>query len=88
MERFHIVLVKLKNGNFKTRDFSPLIERVLAGVGWVEAVTIDSHPRSSFIVVSLVCPNHIFIDSAALGMVVHGGSRNASDMSRFKLMSQ
>ena len=22
----------LKNGNFKTRDFSPLIERVLAGV--------------------------------------------------------
>ena len=24
---------KLKNYNFKTRDFSPLIERVLAGVG-------------------------------------------------------
>ena len=23
---------KLKNGSFKTRDFSPLIERVLAGV--------------------------------------------------------
>ena len=23
---------KLKNGDFKTRDFSPLIERVLAGV--------------------------------------------------------
>ena len=33
-------------------------------------------------------PNYIFIDSAAPGMVVHGGSRNASDMSRFKLMSQ
>ena len=41
-----------------------------------------------FIVVSLVGPIHIFIDSAAPGMVVHGGSRNASDMSRFKLMSQ
>ena len=25
-------LIALKNGNFKTRDFSPLIERVLAGV--------------------------------------------------------
>lgn len=54
----------------------------------MEAVTIDGHPRSSFIVVLLVRPNHIFIDSAAPGMVVHGGSRNASDMSRFKLMSQ
>ena len=82
------IIFKLKNDNFKTQDFSPLIERVLAGVGQVEAVTIDGHPRSSFIVVSLVCPNHIFIDSAAPGMVVHGGSRNASDMSRFKLMSQ
>ena len=29
---FFIIIVKLKNGNFKTRDFSPLIERVLAGV--------------------------------------------------------
>ena len=26
------LIFKLKNGNFKTRDFSPLIERVLAGV--------------------------------------------------------
>ena len=26
------VIFKLKNDNFKTRDFSPLIERVLAGV--------------------------------------------------------
>ena len=26
---------KLKNGDFKTRDFSPLIERVLAGVFYV-----------------------------------------------------
>ena len=25
-------MCKLKNDNFKTRDFSPLIERVLAGV--------------------------------------------------------
>ena len=25
-------LFKVKNGNFKTRDFSPLIERVLAGM--------------------------------------------------------
>ena len=27
------VIFQLKNDNFKTRDFSPLIERVLAGVG-------------------------------------------------------
>ena len=27
-----IIIFKLKNGNLKTRDFSPLIERVLAGV--------------------------------------------------------
>ena len=27
-----IKCLKFKNGNFKTRDFSPLIERVLAGV--------------------------------------------------------
>ena len=29
---FFIIIFQLKNGNFKTRDFSPLIERVLAGV--------------------------------------------------------
>ena len=29
---FFIIIFKLKNCNFKTRDFSPLIERVLAGV--------------------------------------------------------
>ena len=29
---FFIIIFKLKNGNFKTRNFSPLIERVLAGV--------------------------------------------------------
>ena len=29
---FFIIIFKLKNGNFKTRDFSPLIGRVLAGV--------------------------------------------------------
>ena len=29
---FFILIFKFKNGNFKTRDFSPLIERVLAGV--------------------------------------------------------
>jgi len=28
------IIFKLKNDNFKTRDFSPLIERVLAGVQW------------------------------------------------------
>ena len=26
------IIVKLKNDDFETRDFSPLIERVLAGV--------------------------------------------------------
>ena len=29
---FFIIFFKLKNGNYKTRDFSPLIEKVLAGV--------------------------------------------------------
>ena len=29
---FFVIIFKLKNGNFKTQDFSPLIERVLAGV--------------------------------------------------------
>ena len=29
---FFIIIFKLKNCKFKTRDFSPLIERVLAGV--------------------------------------------------------
>ena len=29
---FFIIIFKLKNANFKTLDFSPLIERVLAGV--------------------------------------------------------
>ena len=30
--QFFKIIFKLKNYNFKTRDFSPLIERVLAGV--------------------------------------------------------
>ena len=29
---FFIIIFQLKNGNFKTRDFSPLRKRVLAGV--------------------------------------------------------
>ena len=29
---FFTIIFKLKNDNFKTLDFSPLIERVLAGV--------------------------------------------------------
>ena len=33
---FFIIIFKLKNGNFKTRDFSPLIERVLAGVSYLQ----------------------------------------------------
>jgi len=36
---FFIIIFKLKNGNFKTRDFSPLIERVLAGVDYIEVPT-------------------------------------------------
>ena len=32
---FFIIIFKLKNGNFKTRDFSALIERVLAGVNGI-----------------------------------------------------
>ena len=33
------IIFKLKNDNFKTRDFSPLIERALAGVN---AVSVQS----------------------------------------------
>ena len=29
------IIFKLRNNNFKTRDFSPLIERVLAGVFYI-----------------------------------------------------
>ena len=29
---FFIIIFKLKSGNFKTRDFSPLVEKVLASV--------------------------------------------------------
>ena len=32
---FFTIIFKLKNDNFKTRDFSPLIETVLAGVQWL-----------------------------------------------------
>ena len=35
---FFMIIFKLENGNFKTRDFSPLIERVLAGVGFLKIV--------------------------------------------------
>ena len=34
------IIFKLKNDNFKTRDFSPLIERVLAGVNQLICVDI------------------------------------------------
>ena len=32
LDNFSSSIFKLKNGNFKTRDFSPLIEGVLASV--------------------------------------------------------
>ena len=32
MKFIETLIFKFKNGDFKTRDFSPLIERVLAGV--------------------------------------------------------
>ena len=35
------VIFKLKNDNFKTRDFSPLIERVLAGVAYYSMVVVE-----------------------------------------------
>ena len=36
------IICKLKNDNFKTRDFSPLIERVLAGV-WKDPPIMIGH---------------------------------------------
>ena len=51
------IIFKLKNDNFKTRDFSPLIERVLAGVAKVSgsgqssnsgpALAIPKQPKAS-----------------------------------------
>ena len=41
---FFIIIFKLKNGNFKTRDFSPLIERALAGVNIDRAKKIFDIP--------------------------------------------
>ena len=37
------IIFKLKNNNFKTRDFSPLIERVLAGVDRLANEINQSH---------------------------------------------
>ena len=35
------IIFKLKNGNFMTRDFSPLIKSVLAGVRYLNFKTMD-----------------------------------------------
>ena len=46
------IIFKLKNGNFMTRDFSPLIKRVLAGVtyAWVFLSFFDSFQSMSLAV--------------------------------------
>ena len=37
------IIFKQKNCNFKTQDFSPLIERVLAGVVYIELLCQRNH---------------------------------------------
>ena len=49
---FFIIIFKLKNANFKTLDFSPLIERVLAGVC---SVGIKKEHNISFITLKKKC---------------------------------
>ena len=41
------IIFKLKNDNFKTRDFSPLIKRVITGVLYVKVKIIDFHEKMS-----------------------------------------
>ena len=43
------IIFKLKNDNFKTQDFSPLIERVLAGVTQLSKFIYKGLLFSSFI---------------------------------------
>ena len=38
-----------KNGNFKTRDFSPLIRKVLAGVGSFAWEKTSRRPKTNFV---------------------------------------
>ena len=46
-----IIIFKLKNDNFKTQDFSSLIERVLAGVGFLlENLMSSSYPTGILII--------------------------------------
>ena len=42
------IIFKVKNGNFMTRDFSPLIERVLAGVEYVCSTGLKWQKRNFF----------------------------------------
>ena len=37
---FFIIIFKLQNCNFKTQDFSPIIERVLAGMRWCDGQSV------------------------------------------------
>ena len=57
------IISKLKNDNFKTRDFSPLIERVPAGVvGSGERAIPTIYPTHKFWQIDI---NHILIRGGA-----------------------
>ena len=56
------IIFKLKNGNFMTRDFSPLIKRVLAGVTYHLIMLIIKNTRWS---------DHIFISNVDLNMKIN-----------------
>ena len=43
------IIFKLKNDNFKTRDYSPLIERVLAGVWWIVKIRSNTLEQLKYI---------------------------------------
>jgi len=54
-----IIIFKLKNGNFKTRDFSSLIERVLAGVDYIEVPTFKIYNFHIYNFLGLIFASHL-----------------------------
>ena len=67
------IILKLKNYNFKTRDFSPLTERVLAGVGsfWQKDSLITYLAQLQILVISLYLNQVFKFTKWSLDIVVH-----------------
>ena len=51
------IIFKLKNDNFKTRDFSPLIEKVLAGVTQIKTKVFLLTEESEIVDITLERPS-------------------------------